>query len=171
MKATISMCLLILCVAADERCMELGQKYCDKAMLTYPLATPDMNYCNRLELFLSCFTPIDSCHKRLKRISDVDCKHSTFELPLFPVQKECINLANKHCTAVMKKMPISKPDVNFCKRMILFQTCYSPTDPCTDLFRRVLDRQCLRDDPNSISASCIHISNSILIAVLVSTIC
>ncbi|XP_052830395.1 uncharacterized protein LOC128249883 [Octopus bimaculoides] len=55
----------------------------------------------------------------------------------------CFEKANSTCTQVWKSYPTKSPDVNYCRRMQIFQVCMQLTDDvCGDYFTELIYQDC-----------------------------
>ncbi|CAI9735841.1 Hypothetical predicted protein [Octopus vulgaris] len=145
---------------ASTVCMTVAEKQCKYALLTYPVKTPDIHFCRRLELYEICITHVDPVCRRAMR------KELTKKCSGDAKSQFCEKAAETYCKYVLIRYPVNVPDEKYCRRLWLFEACFIYVDsPCKGIIHKTRKDYCPQDLPEPNSAPCIVTLNSILLAI------
>ncbi|XP_052830408.1 uncharacterized protein LOC128249887 isoform X1 [Octopus bimaculoides] len=148
--------------AGSKVCFIVAKDQCKFALKSYPVQKPDIHRCKRLWMYELCFIDTDYfCrHVMLLYRKEENC--------LRAVESEiCLKVAEKHCQYALHIYPVKYPDMNYCRRLWMYETCFINVDNrCRKAMRDIRKDKCPGDMPADNSVPCIVTLNSILLAVL-----
>ncbi|XP_052824402.1 uncharacterized protein LOC128248050 [Octopus bimaculoides] len=131
-----------------ENCLQKAQHTCKHALILHPISKPDKHYCRRLLVYATCASAIKNyeCKSYFSNLYFGECKAHL-------ESRHCMALYRQSCFEAVRDYPISQPDFEYCKRLVVLKQCaeLEKNTVCAEFFKKLIEKNCPPADKCMIS--------------------